>query len=82
MEAGFLLAPGSGTPSRIRSLHHGSDCDIEPPVVLGDCSCLPTFLCGWALGGKLTAPFSSTGDFLLGDTSCLLVSSLSRFWVE
>ena len=51
MEAGpFQLAPGSGTPSRSRSLHHGSDCDIEPQIVLGNCFCLPTFPCGRALG--------------------------------
>ena len=64
-------------PSWSRSLHCGSDCDTGPKAVPENCSCLPTFPCGWVQGGKLTAYLFPTGHLPpLGDTSGLLVSPL------
>ena len=65
MEAGPFHPVGSwiGDPARSRSLHNGSVCDTEPQISLGKCSCLPTFPCGWAQGGKLVVCSFSTGHF-------------------
>ena len=82
---GGAIPAGSwiGDPSRSRSLHHRSDCDIEPQIVLGDSFCLPTFPCGWAPGRKAGVTHSrQVTSHPLGDTSCLLFSSLSGLWDE
>lgn len=64
MEVGpFQLAPGSGCPPGAGLSTMGSDCDIEPQIVLGITFVSHFHAWGRAWGGKLMAASFSTGDF-------------------